>query len=206
MNSTLPASHTPIIVEMGASANIPREHSSPQELPPVHLIVQKYDGAARLLHWISAAVILWASISGFAIAFKLISPEVSSRVASFNVSVTTIFIPFFILRVWYRARRKPPQHRPSFPDGDARLAAAMHFFIYVVVGVVLASGVLMLNTELKVFNVISFPQMIHDPVALGFFRQIHGIATAVLLGCVILHVLAVIKHEMAGRRIMARML
>jgi len=206
MNSTTPAPRARNTAARGAPANAYGANSLPQNLQSVQVTVEKYDRTARVLHWLSAVVILWASISGFAIAFKMTDPELSLSIASFNVSITTIFIPFFIFRVWHRMKNKPPPHSHSFSSKDAGLASAMHILIYAVVGVVLISGVLMMTTALEIFHVVSFPQLIDNPVALGFFRQLHGVATAVLAGCVSLHLLALIKHEIAGRRIMSRML
>ncbi|CAK9886650.1 MAG: hypothetical protein XXXJIFNMEKO3_03095 [Candidatus Erwinia impunctatus] len=56
----------------------------------------KYSWQQVVLHWLSAIIIIWATISGFMIFFLQPAQEIKDIIGFFNVSLTTVFIPFFI--------------------------------------------------------------------------------------------------------------
>ncbi len=64
----------------------------------------------------------------------------------------------------------------------------------------------MLDRELSIFDLLSMPQLIHDPQLLETFKYLHTGASRILAACIVLHVLALLKHEITGKRILARML
>ena len=49
-----------------------------------------YSRRRVLLHWLSAAIILWALASGFYVAFNPVSASTEHWVGSLNVSLTTL--------------------------------------------------------------------------------------------------------------------
>ncbi|WP_307691121.1 cytochrome b/b6 domain-containing protein [Variovorax ginsengisoli] len=167
---------------------------------------EKYDRTARVLHWVSAVVILWASISGFVITTQNVEPGVRNQIASFNVSITTLFIPFFFFRIWHRLQRGTPARPASLSNREALLAGAMHLFFYAVIAAVLISGVLMMPHDIRLFEVVQLPQLVTDASALHLFRNSHTVATATLGACIALHLAALAKHELSGKRILSRMI
>ena len=56
----------------------------------------KYSTQQIILHWLSAIIIIWATLSGFYVAFCHPDQPVKEWIGFFNVSLTTLFIPFFI--------------------------------------------------------------------------------------------------------------
>ena len=54
----------------------------------------RYSHAARILHWLSAVVILWATVSGIYAAVTA-ENEVAMLISALNVSLTTLLIPVF---------------------------------------------------------------------------------------------------------------
>lgn len=164
----------------------------------------KYAWQQVILHWLSAAIIIWATLTGFYVALFDVSPQLKDWMGYFNVSLTTVFIPFFILRLWFMFRLgKPKQEKPATLATHA--AEIAHMLLYITISLVLVSGVLMMERDINVFNLFVIPQPIEDLSLTQLFNRIHIISCAILGGLVLLHILAVIKHELFGNRIMRRM-
>lgn len=154
------------------------------------------------LHWLSAAVILWATFSGFGVA--LLAPDDSYRawVESFNPQLTSVFIPFFLWRAWLAvtANAKPPSQ--TFQEHAAHWA---HLAIYLTVTGVLITGVLMMTHPVTMLDFVQLPQLIHSAKALSTLHEIHHVLCAVLAGLVAVHVMAVVQHQVLGRSVLGRM-
>jgi cytochrome b561 len=165
---------------------------------------QKYAWQQIVLHWLSAVIIIWATLSGFYSALFELPPKLRNWVSFFNISLTTIFIPFFILRLWFMCRLGKPQHdNPA--TTVSHIAEAVHILLYINISIVLISGVLMMESSINVFNLFSIPQPIENLILTALFNRIHIVACATLGGLVLLHILAVIKHEIFGNRIVRKM-
>jgi cytochrome b561 len=163
---------------------------------------QKYSKHMVVLHWISALVICWALVSGFYTGLLPVNPQVKEWVTFVNISMTTLFIPVFVLRLYVRQAHT----KPAPVAGAKRLAALVHGFIYVSVGVVLITGTLMMDHPINVFNLFSIPNLINAPLWLSRFFTVHEAGCALLGLLVAVHVVAVIKHELGGTRVTRRML
>lgn len=64
----------------------------------------RYSVGQIWLHWISAVVILWTLFSGFYVAFIDVAMETKNWVGFINVSLSALYIPIFILRVYFSFR------------------------------------------------------------------------------------------------------
>ncbi len=115
-------------------------------------IFDKYDITARLLHWISALVILWAAISGFYLTSLNNDESIKHQIAELNVSITVVFIPFFFWRVIHRIKHGIPSYGNLLSEREVKIARAMHILLYTLVTVVLLSGILMMKKDFTVFN------------------------------------------------------
>lgn len=165
----------------------------------------KYDLTSRVLHWISALVILWATISGFYTLIPNVDEQLKQLIASFNVSITAVFIPIFCFRIINRLRNKTPSHSGLITSVEKKIAEVMHIFLYVLVGVVLLTGVLMMDKQILIFNVFQFDQVFDNPTVLVVFKTIHRYSTELLAVCVFVHIAALVKHELSGKRVLRRM-
>jgi cytochrome b561 len=164
----------------------------------------KYAWQQVILHWISAIIIIWATITGFYVALFDVTPQFKNWVGFFNVSLTAVFIPFFLLRVWYLFQIGKPQKNQ--PETLATHAAEIaHLLLYINITIVLVTGVLMMERDINVFHLFHIPQPIHNPTLTQLFNVAHIISCTTLMGLVLLHILAVIKHEFCGNRILRNM-
>lgn len=162
-----------------------------------------YSRRRVLLHWLSAVIILWALASGFYVAFNPVSASTQQWVGSFNVSLTTLFIPFFVWRTWLFVCER--ESHGTALSLNKRLASAVHALIYLVIAVVLVTGVLMMKSAINVFGLVRFPQPLADPALIELANTIHVQSCMVLSMLVALHLCAVLWHEFSGRRVVRRM-
>ena len=165
---------------------------------------QKYNRLARTLHWVSAAVIIWASVAGIFIG--LLDKQASMRawLAAFNVSLTTAFTPLFVLRLINAVRSGKPASL-DVPRWQQQTAHLVHALLYALTAVALASGFLMMEHAIDVFGLLTLPNPISDPDWNHYFYRIHRHSCAALFLLVMLHVAAVVRHQRAGRPVLARM-
>jgi cytochrome b561 len=171
------------------------------ELEETVMSHNKYTWAQVALHWLSAFIILWSLCTGSYVALFNVSPDMKSIMTALNISMTTLFIPFFLMRVVLRVN-----HLRNYTAGPGELLATfVHNLIYLITGMVLLTGVLMMDRSITVFGVLSMPQLITNPQLLRGFHAAHQQSTAMLGGLVLLHLLAVVKHELSGNRILKRM-
>jgi cytochrome b561 len=173
--------------------------------PSVVSGMQRYDRLSRHLHWLSASVILWATVTGFYMSTDNVSADIAHAIAEFNVGLTTVFIPVFLIRVVHSLRRKTPPLK-GFTRIEKWLAKTMHRALYVAVTVVLISGVLMMSKPISLFGFFALPTLISDSSLIAFFDQIHHVFTRLLGSLIIIHLLAVIKHHLNRVNLLQRML
>lgn len=162
-----------------------------------------YSRQRVLLHWLSAVIILWALVSGFYVAYNPVSASTEHWVGSLNVSLTTVFIPLFVWRSWLFI--SAPQTHGAVSSLTKRLAWAAHALIYLVIGVVLVTGVLMMKSPISVFGLVRIPQPLDDPSLIQLANTVHILSCMVLSILIALHLCAVLWHEFSGRRVVRRM-
>lgn len=157
--------------------------------------VVRYHVIQVVLHWLSALVIIWTLVSGGYILLFGAGGRGAMIITDFNVALTTLFIPLFLLRCYYRWRL----------PASGGLAGWVHRAMYGVTGAVLLTGVLMMTRPIDLFGWVQIPQPLYAPELLMAFNFLHKVASLLLAGLVILHVAAVVWHECNGRRILRRM-
>ena len=163
----------------------------------------KYNRCQVMLHWLSAIIIIWALISGFYVALFDVNQQLKDMIGFFNVSITTVLIPFFVLRIIVMILSRHVIAK-GVSAKDYKLAKIMHLLMYIIISVVLVSGVLMMDRPVSVFGAISFPQLLIVPFALDLWFVIHKYSCIVLLLLVVLHILSVIKHHFNGNKILKK--
>lgn len=164
----------------------------------------KYSTVQKWLHGVSALIMMWLMLSGYYVAFVSQSSNIKEAVGAFNVSLGSLFIPFFFFRMYV-----------SFGKGclvvfkTRAFMPCMVFFvhtaIYLTTTIVLVSGVLMMSRETRIFNLVSLPPLVSDVERLELFAFVHDVACALLALLLVMHIGAVIKHQLAGQSVIKRM-
>ncbi|WP_341522233.1 cytochrome b/b6 domain-containing protein [Pseudomonas sp. G.S.17] len=162
-----------------------------------------YSSVRVFLHWLSALIIIWATVSGFGVALLPKGDALRQWVEALNPQVSTLFIPFFAWRFWLHL--KAPKPATTAKSTQATLARVTHSVLYLLIAGVLITGVLMMTHPVILLTLIPMPQLIHSTPALAELRSVHHLLCALLAVLVILHLLAVIKHQVTGRSVLYRM-
>lgn len=164
----------------------------------------KYSPAQVLLHWISAIIIIWAMASGFYIFLGNASEYIKEIVGFINVSLTTLFIPFFALRIFYAIKDGKPANIKS-KAGHHALASAVHVIIYINTALVLFTGVMMMERDINIFNLVQLPHPLQGGALTSSFHQLHIISCVTLSILIVMHMLAVFFHHLSGNPILKKM-
>ena len=168
-------------------------------------INSKYHPLRVWLHWISAGVIIWALFSGFFAAYGTSSTTLKAAIGYINVSLTTLFLPVFALRIICAFTFSSPRESHAPLTLQKKIAKCMHFSLYLVISVVMITGVLMMERDINVFDLFSLPRPISDDHVAFRFKQIHILSCMALCVLVCGHVFAVFTHLIKGNKIMSRM-
>ena len=160
-----------------------------------------YSSVRVFLHWLSALIIIWATVSGFGVALLPKCDAVRQWVEALNPQVSTLFIPFFAWRFWLHLKAPAASGKTA----QATLARMTHSALYLLIAGVLITGVLMMTQPVILLTLIPMPQLIHSTPALAELHSVHHLLCALLAVLVSLHLLAVIKHQLTGHSVLYRM-
>ena len=159
----------------------------------------KYSLSSRILHWLVAVLIL--AILTIGIYMTKIMPKDSENhleIYSLHKSLGVIALILVIIRIINRFATKAPPLPLSIPKHERLLSHLGHFGLYVLMFCVPLSGYLMSNSfgfPVHLFS-LEMPLLVERNLKLGrFFAEAHELSAYALLGLVVIHVLAVIKHR-----------
>jgi len=175
------------------------DHPVLQSLPKPYTTTRIY------LHWISALVILWATLSGFGVTLLPVNHPVRQWVETFNPQITSLFIPFFAWRLWLYLSTSSEQSTDT-RDLQKSIAKLTHTLIYLCVSGVLLTGVVMMNHPVLLLGIMPLPQLLHSLPALAEVHQLHHLLCTLLAALVALHLAAVVRHQLRGSSVLRRML
>jgi cytochrome b561 len=153
----------------------------------------RYDLLARLLHWIFAIGIIYASIVGYALHF-IPDGTVHGFFSRLNMSLATVLIALFPIRVWWRFVRTEPTEPLGLSPAQIKLARMIQALIYLTILSVLVSGYLMVPDGYQLFGLANIPTPFAKGMATEDFFILHRLSCAALCGLVGLHLLGVLAH------------
>lgn len=156
------------------------------------------------LHWLSAAIILWALVSGFFAVSRATTDPLRSEIDLINPQLTTLFIPFFVWRGTLYLRTHPWREW-SGGHFSKRITALGHAALYAAIMLVLVTGYIMMPRPWRLLGVLPMPWLPHGAAAHAEFNTIHGLLSLGLGVLVGGHILAVILHHLQGRPILWKM-
>jgi len=174
-------------------------------LPALQSLPAPYSTTRIYLHWLSALIILWATVSGFGVALLPVNYPLRQWVESFNPQITSLFIPIFTWRLWLYLKSPSEQARGA-GSLQKRFAKFIHALVYVCVSSVLLTGVMMMNHPVMLLGVMPLPQILHSLPTLAEAQQVHHALCAILAILVMLHLSAVLWHQLRGHPVLERML
>jgi cytochrome b561 len=170
-----------------------------------------YTRTAIALHWLIALLI----VCGFALGWVMTDipgfTPTKLKYFSWHKWIGVTVFALAIVRVLWRATHVPP----PLPDGMPALqrigAHAVHIVLYVLMLVIPLTGYLYSsasNIPVVYLGIVPLPRLIDpDPVLKETFKTLHVFLNYMLLALFVMHVLAVIKHQVFDRDgLLSRML
>jgi cytochrome b561 len=165
----------------------------------------------RLIHWISAALVIAALGLGTYMVWFVDDPAARFDLTQTHKSIGVTVLALTMLRLCLRIRTTAPEAEPVAPLLQFAAKAA-HLGLYVLLVLLPVSGWLMASTTpvripTRVFGLFDLPYPLGpDLPVFRFFHAVHVVAAILLAGLVVLHVAAALVHALCWRdRTMRRM-
>lgn len=163
-----------------------------------------YGTIAKILHWLSALLILVLIGSGFRSGFAT-DPEVKLAALSVHLPVAfaVLLLTAFRLIWWWRFDRKP-EPLEGVPNWQESIARWTHRGLYALILILLASGIamsVMSGLPDAVFGTAEMPELAELPPRIG-----HGLAARLIAAAALLHAGAALYHHWVAKdRTLTRM-
>ncbi|PUA18741.1 cytochrome b [Glaciimonas sp. PCH181] len=167
---------------------------------------ERYDTLTRRAHWIAAVIIIYTMIAGYSLHL-MVGTVYFAFFSVLNMSLGTLVIPLMIVRYIWAFFRPSVPYPTDLSRPKKNMAHLAHEMFYLIIFVMLISGVLMLTHGFPLFWLIDIPQPIINPAVNAFFFKIHRVACIAVSVTLVLHIAAVVKHQLIDKRdILSRML
>jgi cytochrome b561 len=158
----------------------------------------------RLIHWLSAALILGTLVLGFCMVQLVANPARRFDLTQIHKSIGVTILALSVLRLCVRivmAASKPDRSTPRL----AAAAEAAHIGLYALIVIVPLSGWLMVSTTpvrvpTSVFSLFDLPYPLLPDMALYRLAHIAHVAVASALAALVaLHIAAAAMHALWWR-------
>ena len=156
----------------------------------------EYGFISKILHWVSAMLLLVQIPLGFYLVDMEFGPERLS-IENIHVAIGLSLFYLVILRLLYKIFNPTPKLQPSIFKGQKFLAKMNHVLLYVTIISITSSGILK-----KLFNgetlIIFFSEIkIQENFELSeLFYDVHVFSNYLIIALIIIHIMAVIIHKL----------
>ena len=156
----------------------------------------QYGLLAKLLHWITfIALIIQVPFGFYLVGLEFSDRRIDLENIHILVGISIFYITLFRL-IWKFLNPKPKEWKSHF-KGQALIASANHFLLYLTIFTITVSGILKKLYMGETLNFIFFKYGFEKDnfVLADTYYQVHIYANYLLLILVTLHILAVIVHH-----------
>jgi len=170
-----------------------------------------YTRTAVALHWLIALLIICAFALGWVMTDIPGFTPTKLKYFSWHKWIGVTVFALAIVRVLWRATHVPPPLPADTPLAQRIGAHGVHVLLYLLMLAIPVTGYLYSsasNIPVVYLGIVPLPTLIDpDPVLKATFKTLHVTLNYVLLSLVVLHVLAVLKHQVLDRdSVLSRML
>lgn len=168
--------------------------------------MQRYTSVAMVLHWVLAIAILTAFGVGLYVSGLPFSPRKLQLINWHKWAGVTILV-LSLARLLWRLSHRPPALPPvvqrSMPGWQMAAYHAVHHAMYLLFFIVPLAGWAYSSAKgfpVVWFGVLPLPDLVARDEALAkVLRQVHELSAFGLVGLVLLHVAAALKHHFVDR-------
>ena len=156
----------------------------------------QYGLLAKLFHWITfIALIIQVPFGFYLVGLEFSDRRIDLENIHILVGISIFYITLSRL-IWKFLNPKPKEWKSHF-KGQALIASANHFLLYLTIFAITVSGILKKLYMGEMLNFIFFKYRFekNNFVLADAYYQVHIYANYLLLALVTLHILAVIVHH-----------
>jgi len=169
-----------------------------------------YSKTAIALHWIMA-IFIFAVFPLGVYMHELPPSPARTELYQYHKWIGLTVLSFATIRLLWRMSHRPPTLPASISRWQQKISHSVHHALYLLLILIPLSGWMMSSAKgypTIWFNLIALPDLVgKDKFLADFFQETHEILNFTLLGLVVLHILAALKHHFFDRDgILARML
>ncbi len=169
-----------------------------------------YTRTAITLHWLIVLLIFAAFPLGVYMHELPFSPD-KLRLYSYHKWIGVTVFMLAVIRLSWRVTHQPPALPETMPGWEKFAAHATHYALYALILIIPISGWLMSSAkgfQTVWFGVLPLPDLVGKDKELGdLLQKVHELLNFALLGLVLAHVGAALKHHFIQHDdILARML
>lgn len=158
----------------------------------------RYTHTAVSLHWLIALLIFATFPLGVYMHDLPFSPD-KLRLYSYHKWIGVTIFMLAIIRLAWRATHRPPPLPASMPKWERYAAEGVHYLLYALLFLIPLSGWLMSSAkgfQTVWFGVLPLPDLVGKNKELGdLLQKVHELLNFSLLGLVLAHVGAALKHH-----------
>ncbi|WP_444928513.1 cytochrome b [Microbulbifer sp. SSSA002] len=162
-----------------------------------------YGWVAITLHWIMAPAIIGTFILGWWMRQLSYYDPWYRQAPEIHKGVGVILFALLAFRLVWRFANPSPAASPKTPGWQKLAASATHGLIYLLLLAIMVSGYLISTADgrpIEVFGIASIPATLQGlPNQEDIAGSIHEILAWGLIGLVVLHILAALKHHFIDR-------
>ena len=156
----------------------------------------EYGLISKLLHWLSAILLIGQIPLGFYLVDLDFGPE-RLNIENIHVAVGLSLFYLVILRLLYKIFNPTPKLEPSIFKGQKFLAKLNHILLYVTILSITISGIFKKLFNGETISIIFKKIKIQDNFELGeLFYDIHVFSNYLMIALIIIHLMAVITHKL----------
>jgi cytochrome b561 len=166
----------------------------------------RYGAVAVLLHWLIALLVLAIATLGLVMTHVKLTPLWQFRFYQWHKSIGITILILATLRLLWRLAHRPPPLPDAMPRLEKRAAAGTHLLLYgLMLGLPIVGWALVsaspLNLPTVLYGLVRWPDLPVPKVLPGIgsteklLGLVHAYGAYVLIGLVVLHALAALRHH-----------
>jgi cytochrome b561 len=165
-------------------------------------MTDRYTKTAVTLHWLVALLIFAAFPLGLYMHDLPLSPY-KLRLFSYHKWIGFTVLLFAMIRVTWRSTHRPPLMPDTMLRWEKIAAESVHYLLYTLIFAIPITGWLMSSAkgfQTVWFGVLPLPDLVGKDKELGkLLEEVHAYLNYIMLGLVVAHVGASLKHHFIER-------
>ncbi len=151
----------------------------------------------KVMHWLTAVLVIGMLIFGFFL--ESFSDSLKGSMIALHKSIGLTILLLIVLRLIWRIFNKQPGYPLTIPKWEQFCARSVHYLFYIILIFMPATGWLMSSLgghKVEFWNLWNWQLPLSPNRTLaGYFFNTHKILAFIIIGLLVLHVAAALKHH-----------